>query len=134
MAFSNTINTAITAHPYWLAGGLILAAVLIRFLIKCLVDFLRPRQPGSRRERYYAYLHSDTWKRLRREALERDGRRCRLCNANTNLHVHHRYYPEVLGTETIDALTTLCQRCHEEIAHYRKRLKQNRGADRNQTS
>lgn len=70
---------------------------------------------AARRRAYAAYLNTDTWRALRAEALRRDGHRCRLCNAAWSLEVHHRYYPELLGTETPDALTTLCHRCHEGV-------------------
>ncbi len=102
-----------TLHPAWLLGGLFLVALSIRGL----VALIRRHRISARRRAYRDYLRTDVWKRLRREALDRDGRRCRLCNAAGNLQVHHRYYPEVLGTETTDALTTLCRRCHEEVAH-----------------
>ena len=77
---------------------------------------------NARQRAYQEYMRSDAWKRLRREALDRDGRRCRLCNASEALQIHHRYYPEVLGTETADALTTLCGSCHEAVAHRDKHL------------
>lgn len=44
-------------------------------------------------------------------ALERDGRRCRLCNSKERLEVHHRTYKR-RGNEKLDDLTTLCHRCH----------------------
>jgi hypothetical protein len=61
---------------------------------------------------YAEYLRSATWLALRLEALERDGFACRCCPSTTNLQVHHRRYPEVWGTETVEDLTTLCGRCH----------------------
>jgi 5-methylcytosine-specific restriction endonuclease McrA len=104
----------ITIEPFWLLGGLLAVALTVRIL----VALFRRHRLTQRQRAYREYLRSDVWKRLRREALERDGRRCRLCNAAGNLQVHHRYYPETLGTETCDALTTLCRRCHEEVAHH----------------
>ncbi|MEI6987250.1 MAG: hypothetical protein WCK65_14090 [Rhodospirillaceae bacterium] len=100
-------------QPYLLLVGLVVVALLLRLLFG-----LAGRWRLSERQRVYReYLRTEAWKKLRREALNRDGKRCRLCNASGGLQAHHRYYPEVLGTETIDALTTLCGRCHDEVAH-----------------
>lgn len=71
---------------------------------------------------YCRYLHSRRWQELRAEALVRDGCRCRSCNSAQDLEVHHRRYPAVFGTETVDDLTTLCRSCHEAIsAHLDRR-------------
>jgi 5-methylcytosine-specific restriction endonuclease McrA len=102
-----------TIEPLWLLVGLLAVALSV----KILVALFRRHRLSARQRAYREYLRTDVWKRLRREALERDGRRCRLCNGTDTLQVHHRYYPERLGTETADALTTLCRRCHEEVAH-----------------
>ena len=107
-----------TVEPYLLLGGLLVVALILRTLVAL---FGRHRL-NARQKAYRDYMRSDTWKRLRREALERDGRRCRLCNVAEALQVHHRYYPEVLGTETVDALTTLCGSCHEVVAHRDRNL------------
>lgn len=62
---------------------------------------------------YQEYLQSPEWKALRRRAIDRDGGRCRLCNSNKRLEVHHRTYTRFLGEEPIENLTTLCYRCHK---------------------
>ncbi|MEI8394519.1 MAG: hypothetical protein WCF85_07275 [Rhodospirillaceae bacterium] len=99
--------------PALLLISLLAVALTLRVLVGA---FIRLRL-SARQRAYRAYLQSEVWKRLRRQALDRDGRRCRLCNAPDFLQVHHRYYPEILGTETVDALTTLCSGCHERVAH-----------------
>lgn len=67
---------------------------------------------GYRKEQYDAYLLTNRWLlELRPQRLNVDNHRCRLCNESAN-YVHHRVYPEVLGTETIDDLTSLCDTCH----------------------
>ncbi len=104
-------------EPYWLLGAVFLAALVLHVL----VTLFRRHRLSARQKAYRAYLQTPVWRQLRREAIERDGRRCRLCNANQDLQVHHRYYPEILGTETVDALTTLCHRCHETVAHHADR-------------
>lgn len=68
-------------------------------------------QAKTRKQEYDEYLKSDRWQELVRQCLERDSHRCRMCNKPAQV-VHHRAYPEVLGTETIDDLTSLCHRCH----------------------
>jgi len=102
-----------TLDPPVMLGLLFATALAVHLLL----TLIRRYRLSERQRAYREYLRTDAWKRLRREALERDGRRCRLCNAAERLQVHHRYYPETLGTETVDALTTLCGRCHEEVAH-----------------
>ena len=60
---------------------------------------------------YEDYMASSLhWRRLRKEALERDGHRCCLCNSSEDLEVHHRYYPSNNQWELdcLDALYTLC--------------------------
>lgn len=67
---------------------------------------------------YEEYIASPRWAALRQEALTRDGFRCRGCNTTESLEVHHRSYPTVLGTETVDDLTTLCggpDGCHHAL-------------------
>jgi hypothetical protein len=67
----------------------------------------------QRRAAYQDYLASDCWRRLRREALQRDGWACRVCAHTTKLDVHHRRYPQQWGAETVEDLTTLCRSCHD---------------------
>lgn len=63
---------------------------------------------------YDEHLKSDYWRTASMEAKKRDGFRCRLCNSQHDLCVHHRTY-EHRGNELqhLDDLTTLCRRCHE---------------------
>lgn len=69
----------------------------------------------SRWSDYGQYLRSPAWKRKRKAALKRDGYRCRVCNRGQYLEVHHRRYPAVLGTESVNDLTTLCNSCHNYL-------------------
>ena len=62
---------------------------------------------------YREYLRTPIWKALRDAALDRAGKRCQVCNSDLMLQVHHRKYPEVLGTESPMDLTVLCRRCHD---------------------
>lgn len=65
----------------------------------------------SKKKIYWAYQQTDRWQELRQARLELDKHRCRLCNAPATC-VHHCRYPEIFGEETIDDLTSLCDRCH----------------------
>ena len=60
-------------------------------------------------EDYQKYLQTDTWRRLRQEALEHYGNSCVLCGASKNLNVYHRRYPKELGGESVKDLTVLCK-------------------------
>ncbi len=61
-------------------------------------------------------LDSPRWKELRREAIARDGGRCRLCGSRMALEVHHRDYSTLGTPDEIDDLTTLCQTHHELVS------------------
>lgn len=64
---------------------------------------------------YKEYIKSEEWKVKRKEVLERDKFKCRLCGAKGteyNLHVHHNSYDN-LGNEPLEDLITLCKKCHE---------------------
>ncbi len=69
-------------------------------------------QNKTPKEQYAEYLKSEHWQKMRREALERAGYRCQICNGGFRLEVHHRSY-ERLGKEHPYDLTVLCNRCHE---------------------
>ena len=61
---------------------------------------------------YLEYLKSPEWKERSKEAKERAGYRCQICNSGKRLEVHHRTY-ERLGSELPEDLTVLCRLCHE---------------------
>lgn len=52
------------------------------------------------------------FRRLRAEAIKRDGYRCRLCGSNQDLRVHFRLYPRPpLAELAPNDMTTLCRLC-----------------------
>ena len=52
------------------------------------------------------------WAELRPVVLERDGHRCTQCGSTEHLHVHHCRARRRGGTQRMDNLQTLCERCH----------------------
>jgi group II intron reverse transcriptase/maturase len=52
------------------------------------------------------------WAELRPIVLERDGHRCTQCGSMANLHIHHCQARRRGGTNQMDNLQTLCERCH----------------------
>jgi len=60
---------------------------------------------------YTYYLQTDKWSELRTARLALDNHRCRLCN-DLATQVHHRLYTDVLGEESVEDLTSLCDSCH----------------------
>ena len=62
--------------------------------------------------RYAAFLDSERWTAQRDRVLERDGRRCRVCNSGLDLNVHHRLYRVPWRPDRDGDLLTLCRRCH----------------------
>lgn len=63
---------------------------------------------------YKKYLKSDYWKDIKEQVHKRDNYKCRLCNSENNLQVHHKTY-EFLGNENLEELITLCKKCHFNI-------------------
>lgn len=80
-------------------------------------DFLdwRQRNPANQtpltNEDYKKYIESDEWERRRNLHVKQADYRCQLCNAEKDLHVHHRTY-ERLGCERYTDLIALCKACH----------------------
>ncbi len=68
---------------------------------------------AGRGSRYYAALEPSRWGRVRRQALERDGWRCRRCGRPGRLEVDH-IRPLRQGGAAYDLgnLQTLCRGCH----------------------
>lgn len=71
-------------------------------------------------------MESAAWRIKRLHAISRDGFRCRICNSDKGLVVHHRQYPRELGTEPVEDLTTLCSCCHDLYHKKNKIIKQKR--------
>ena len=53
------------------------------------------------------------WKEIRKRILARDGRRCTLCGASEELHIHHVNLNKT--DDNPDNLLTLCEICHARI-------------------
>jgi DNA-directed RNA polymerase subunit RPC12/RpoP len=70
---------------------------------------------------YTAYLKTDRWRGKADECRRLAGHRCRLCNSNTRIEVHHRTY-ERRGLERQDDLTALCRTCHQLYTAYDRGL------------
>lgn len=69
-------------------------------------------------KRLEAYWRSAEWKRKRKQRLEIDKHRCRICGATERLTVHHlpQSYALIPNESVDDDLITLCSRCHDEVA------------------
>jgi len=70
---------------------------------------------------YAEYMESNEWYWKKKKALSRAGHKCQRCDRkNIELHVHHKKYPKVLGTEPSTWLEVLCINCHAE--HHKEKL------------
>jgi len=58
---------------------------------------------------------TDEWKKLRKQVIERDGNKCKVCGKKRKLTVHHIKPRDEGGTNALNNLETLCQKCHDEI-------------------
>ena len=66
---------------------------------------------------YHEYIKSPEWKEVSRQAKERAGYRCQLCNRSgddKSLHTHHRTYDR-LFFELESDLIVLCESCHKKL-------------------
>lgn len=69
---------------------------------------------------YENYIASKSWRDKRKQRLEIDGHRCRLCDEDGSRHqleVHHRpsSYAKIPNESVQDDLITVCSRCHNLI-------------------
>ena len=60
-------------------------------------------------------LDAQSYKKLHRRILERDGWRCQYCGARTDLQVHHIQLRSLLGDDAEENLITLCAQCHQQF-------------------
>lgn len=72
---------------------------------------------------YQEKLKDPRWQRRRHEILHRDDYECQGCHAfdsEATLHVHHFWYTGEPWDAPDEALTTLCERCHEHETWWQK--------------
>lgn len=65
----------------------------------------------TQKSEYQKYIASTTWKKLRRQALDRAGYCCERCGEGECLQVHHLTYAR-FKRERLDDLLVLCVECH----------------------
>jgi len=63
---------------------------------------------------YQTYLQTEHWLHFRLEALKGAGHKCRMCNADSALSVHHNNYSN-RGRETFNDVIVLCGECHAKF-------------------
>jgi ATP-dependent DNA helicase RecQ len=56
-----------------------------------------------------------SYETLRQQVLRRDGWRCQVCGAMSNLEVHHKHCRSHSGHDSEENLITLCTTCHASI-------------------
>ena len=64
-----------------------------------------PKQPRLR-------LDLESYDRLRRQVLRRDGWKCQCCGSRSNLEIHHKEFRSQGGNDSEENLITLCGACH----------------------
>ena len=62
------------------------------------------------RERYYEYLKSDGWEKIRTNMISIQPN-CQKCNSKYELQVHHKTYKNIFK-ENLEDLEILCKKCH----------------------
>jgi 5-methylcytosine-specific restriction endonuclease McrA len=66
-------------------------------------------------------LDSDSYRKLHRRVLERDGWRCQFCGSMKQLQVHHLQFRSQSGGDEEQNLITLCSGCHGRM-HSKRHL------------
>ncbi len=72
-------------------------------------------EPEVYKQKYYDYLGSESWERIKDRVLFRDDYICQNCGTSRlyiTLHVHHKTYKRVFR-ERLSDLVTLCEDCHK---------------------
>ena len=69
------------------------------------------------RKSYTELLRGPRWQKLRLHVFDRDGWKCRVCNAeDQTLHAHHTVYqphPTPPWDYDPDTIVSLCEHCHQ---------------------
>ena len=60
-------------------------------------------------------LDADSYRKLHRQVIERDGWRCQVCGRMQRLQVHHQQFRGHSGNDEDQNLITLCVECHARI-------------------
>jgi len=60
-------------------------------------------------------LDPASYETLRQQVLRRDGWRCQLCGAISNLEVHHQQFRSHSGDDSEENLITMCAACHSAL-------------------
>jgi 5-methylcytosine-specific restriction endonuclease McrA len=70
---------------------------------------------ATRRKSPRLRLDSESYRKLHRQVLERDGWRCQICGSMQQLQVHHLKFRRQSGGDEEQNLITLCAECHLRI-------------------
>ncbi len=78
---------------------------------------------SKRKSAYLRYLESAHWRRLRKQAFERDSYQCVGCGSEINLRGHHLRYRKNLHNCTVDDIETRCDESHKSLHAGKKRAR-----------
>ena len=70
---------------------------------------------ATRRKSPRLRLDSESYRKLHRQVLERDGWRCQICGSMQQLQVHHLKFRSQSGGDEEQNLITLYAECHLRI-------------------
>lgn len=71
----------------------------------------------TRKEKYYRYLNTKTWKDKRMLVLRRDKFACQKCESKENLQIHHLTYDRVFNEKLNDLITLCYLKLKSKICH-----------------
>ena len=79
---------------------------------------------------YKDYLKTKHWLRFKKTAMVQQ-KGCSVCNAVSNLCLHHKTYTTV-GNESLTDVVVLCHKCHELLHRYIGIIDKNLSAETDQ--
>ena len=94
-------------------------ALLVGFVLLVTIAAGRWVKSRKREERLASgrdeYRKSDEWQRKRALVLKRDKYHCVYCRARASRVHYKRYAPRNIGSEPIEWLVSVCERCHHRL-------------------
>lgn len=68
------------------------------------------------------HFYGEEWTAVREEVLKRDGYRCRVCEGNARVEVHHRKKHKPNQNHDHENLITLCSACHRKLRNPKSKI------------
>ncbi len=101
--FNNDIS------KFFLKDGVLSKKRLLRYAKK-VIESKKPKKK-SHKEKYYTYLLSCKWRKIRTKIIK-ERKSCERCGSKIILQLHHKTYENIFNEKDED-LELLCRKCHK---------------------